>query len=476
MPADASIYSLIRQPAALPGPMDTYAQGMQLRHLIDQGELAQLQRRKIEQEFADENATRQFYASLQPGENARGKINDLLRVNPKAGMAAQKFYQDQDKADADLAKTRVDVTAKNTQLLGGALVSAMADPSDQNLSGIFGALRAAGMNVEQTELLFAQVPDLGKRKQLIQSFAFQTPEGLAAIKAVQPNIKMVDSGQQIIPYNENALAGPVGQMQGGQVVQRMQTPESIASNAVTMRGQNMTDARARETLEAGRWTNDLDRGLQINTQTGETRPIMSGGKPLGPKAREDTDNLRKEWNALPEVKNYREVVPIINAAKTAPDTTAGDFALIYGVGKILDPTSVVREGEMNMVIKSGSPAERVKSYLTYLHGNGRITPQMRNELNQMLSGRVGEMKASYDAAKESYAGIVKRRGYAPEDVFAGVPDVKETPGAGKAAPATAETRVKNLPDPAKHNGYTATDPTSGITYKSDGTKWVKVNG
>lgn len=34
---------------------------------------------------------------------------------------------------------------------------------------------------------------------------------------------------------------------------------------------------------AGKWTNDLDRGIQINSVTGETRPITQGGVPLAPK-------------------------------------------------------------------------------------------------------------------------------------------------------------------------------------------------
>ncbi len=89
MPADASIYSLLRPAAPMQGPMETFGQGLQLRHLLDQGDLAQLQRRKGEQELAYDEGVRQFYAGIKPGEDPRAKIADLLRVSPKAGMAVR---------------------------------------------------------------------------------------------------------------------------------------------------------------------------------------------------------------------------------------------------------------------------------------------------------------------------------------------------------------------------------------------------
>jgi hypothetical protein len=46
----------------------------------------------------------------------------------------------------------------------------------------------------------------------------------------------------------NPLAGPVGVSPAVAAIKKTQSPDSIASNATTMRGQNMTDARARETL------------------------------------------------------------------------------------------------------------------------------------------------------------------------------------------------------------------------------------
>jgi hypothetical protein len=75
--------------------------------------------------------------------------------------------------------------------------------------------------------------------------------------------------------------------------------------------------------------------------------IMTADKLIPPR-QQDVAEIRKEFNALPEVKAYRDIIPVVEAARSAPDTRAGDMQLAYAVGKVLDPNSVVREGEFKM--------------------------------------------------------------------------------------------------------------------------------
>jgi hypothetical protein len=149
-----------------------------------------------------------------------------------------------------------------------------------------------------------------------------------------------------------------------------------------------------------------------------------GGGQAQIKIGELSANIRKEVNALPQVKNYNAVVPIIKSAETAPDTKAGDLQLIYGVGKILDPDSVVREGEMVLVTKTGSPAQRILGYMNYLQGRGQLTPEHRKQLRAMLHDRVRELKNSRDVAMQPY----KRQAEAmklPQDQIFEPPSIDE---------------------------------------------------
>lgn len=151
---------------------------------------------------------------------------------------------------------------------------------------------------------------------------------------------------------------------------------------------------------------------------GTLEPIPGGP---GDKKQERNDtavqHLRKEFNALPEVKNYRTVVPIIQSIKGAKDTPAGDLDFIYAVGKILDPDSVVREGEMNLVIKSGGPMERFKGAVNNVMGGARLTPTIRANLLQMLNSRVGELRRGYDAAESMYRRNADRRQLPTDEIF-----------------------------------------------------------
>lgn len=183
---------------------------------------------------------------------------------------------------------------------------------------------------------------------------------------------------------------------------------------------------ARLTDERTRSEGALNRGVQLAGQAAVDRRAAEANSIAAEnrratqdsKGREDIDGIRKEFNSLPEVKNYKEAVPVLASAKKAPDTAQGDLSLIYAVGKVLDPNSVVREGEMALVLKSGSLMERMMGTARVNLGmGGRISPEMRQKLTSMLDQRVGEYQAQYDGARRTYEGIAKQRGYDPGQIF-----------------------------------------------------------
>jgi hypothetical protein len=183
--------------------------------------------------------------------------------------------------------------------------------------------------------------------------------------------------------------------------------EGALNRGVTIAGQNKVDARSRD----------------ANAIANDNKHIQQ------------TMQLRKEFNDLPPVKNYQEVVPLLNQARSAPNTSQGDIALIYAVGKIYDPQSVVREGEMNLVIKSGSPEERIKGFINYLTGGGRMTPAARANMIKAMESSVKERGESYKAAKTRYERIAEHQGIAKDQLFIEQPDngILNAAPAGRAA-------------------------------------------
>ena len=159
----------------------------------------------------------------------------------------------------------------------------------------------------------------------------------------------------------------------------------------------------------------------------------------GQKAGELVSGLRKEYNALQPVQNYRAALPVVESAKNAPDTPAGDLDLIYAVGKALDPNSVVREGELNLVIKSGSPIQRFAGFAQYIGaGKGRLPSAQRAELIQMLNGRIAQLKAAHDSAAAPYIKQAQHLGLPMDQIFQ---EEKKTSGTTQSSGPSSGTIV-----------------------------------
>ena len=220
----------------------------------------------------------------------------------------------------------------------------------------------------------------------------------------KPDYKQVDTNKQVLFYD------PLTQSQGGAFTKETDPNADLSAqvaregHGITLRGQNMTDARARETNTVA--------------ATGKIADAVSG--------------IRKEYNGLEQVKAYRSALPALQSAAQAPDTPAGDIDLIYAVGKTLDPNSVVREGELNLVIKSGSPLQKFQGYVNYIsQGRGRLPPVQRRELVSMLQGRAAQLKAAHDTAAAPFVKQAQAMGLPLDQVFQ-----QEAPAAPKTVVRT----------------------------------------
>ena len=152
--------------------------------------------------------------------------------------------------------------------------------------------------------------------------------------------------------------------------------------------------------------------------------------------------LRKEFNALPVVKNYTTVVPIVQSLRQAAgvDNAAADMNLVYGVAKIIDPESVVRESETAMVVSAGSPAQKYQGMFNYLVGGGRLTPETRKQLMDEVESRAAGHEGLYNDAVTQY-----RSGAPAIGIATGA---RGRSGSGRAAAGRAEYRADARDDGA----------------------------
>lgn len=134
--------------------------------------------------------------------------------------------------------------------------------------------------------------------------------------------------------------------------------------------------------------------------------------------------LRDDFNQLPPVKNYRDVVPIFTSMTDAAqrgDSRAADLNMIYGIAKIMDPGSVVRESELTLAKNTGTLGDDLRSLYSRVYGGSGLNQATRDKLMVEAQSRFQALKQSHDAMAEQFGGIAQRGGLSPQDVIVNVP-------------------------------------------------------
>lgn len=161
----------------------------------------------------------------------------------------------------------------------------------------------------------------------------------------------------------------------------------------------------RDTAAAGR--DEVRTGIAAR---GEGRDVAKMGF-------DQAKDLRSEFNNLPDVKDYRAAIKAYSSALKSSETPAGDLNLIYAFAKIMDPNSVVREGEQAAVAGGDSMAGQITARLKKeLEGTGTFRPEYRNQLRRELQTRISELNTAYDSQRQHYEGFARQLGVDPNVV------------------------------------------------------------
>lgn len=128
--------------------------------------------------------------------------------------------------------------------------------------------------------------------------------------------------------------------------------------------------------------------------------------------------LRKEFESVDVVKNYRNVLPLYQRATTAPDTMAGDISVIYALGKMFDPTSVVREGELQLSMNAAPWLQKIASMVNaQITGEGRLSAETRADIMGALRGQIDAFRAPYEQERARYSQYAQDSGLTPEKII-----------------------------------------------------------
>lgn len=125
------------------------------------------------------------------------------------------------------------------------------------------------------------------------------------------------------------------------------------------------------------------------------------------KSFKNEQDLRKEYGATPEYKRYDDVRAAYERVRSSAsmDSGAGDIGTIFGFMKMLDPGSVVREGEFATAQNSSGIPDRVRNMYNSAINGERLTPEQRAEFVRTSDSLYENERKRVEALNTRYSDI-----------------------------------------------------------------------
>ena len=291
MPIDSGIALGIKQPEYA-NPLTQYANVLAIQGAQNQNALAQYGLAKAKREDADQNALRTSLSGvdISTPEGQAAARNALLRSGKvKEAAEFDKSLLERRKITGDIDAKALETGVKALGLYREQL-SNVTDPesaarwvaaqySDPNLAPIVSRMGPMDQAI-------AKIPRDPKG---FQTWLAQNALGMDKfLEKNAPILSTKDVGGTVEDRTFRPLTGELSSLgttaktatPGDLLTDRRTRDEGAANRGVTVRGQNMTDARARQQVELGKWQRDEKNGVLVNMQTGETKPIVQAGVPI----------------------------------------------------------------------------------------------------------------------------------------------------------------------------------------------------
>ena len=138
--------------------------------------------------------------------------------------------------------------------------------------------------------------------------------------------------------------------------------------------------------------------------------------------------LRDDFNNLQPVKDYRKAATVFRSAVEAArqNSKASDLNMVYAFATMMDPGSVVRDQESNMVIATAGASDRIKGLVAGLAGNSALGPDVKEKLLNEMGSRYEAYKVAHDNLAQTFTGIAQRSNANPQNVITPFPEVPYT--------------------------------------------------
>nr|WP_180165439.1 lytic transglycosylase domain-containing protein [Stenotrophomonas sp. SbOxS2]NYT98289.1 lytic transglycosylase domain-containing protein [Stenotrophomonas sp. SbOxS2] len=177
----------------------------------------------------------------------------------------------------------------------------------------------------------------------------------------------------------------------------------------------------RPTKEPSQAERQAPSGYRYTADGGSLAPIPGGpadrkNNPAPGDLAQAEQALRKEYSSqikTPQtvVNSYRQ----IEQAATNP-SAQNDLALIFSYMRMLDPASVVREGEFATAQNAAGVPDQIRNAYNKAINGERLNPEQRTGFVSSARGLRDQAQQQIDAYREQYSGLAKEYNYSPERI------------------------------------------------------------
>jgi hypothetical protein len=176
-----------------------------------------------------------------------------------------------------------------------------------------------------------------------------------------------------------------------------QSPDSVASTATARRGQDLVNARARDTNKI---------------MSDEVR--VAGGKGAFEAENKLRDEFTKATRSFVDIRDAHQRV----LASAQDPSGAGDMSLIFSYMRALDPSSTVREGEYANAQNAGSVPDHIRGLYNKALNGKFLSPEVRADFVKRSGMLYAKAEEGFLRQQQTSSELAKRYNLRPENVVA----------------------------------------------------------
>lgn len=411
----------VQAPSAFESLVSGLKLGTSLQEMQAQNALRQQQALKIQAEMEQKQKQQELLVQLRQKPFDQWTSEDVTSASmlmPAEGLTFLKSQMDRMSTEERRARA----------LMMGEMASAALMGDADRTAAIFDQRIEAEANPREKEALRAH-----------KQIALTRPEDFAKMYATILG-GMGEEGKQV---GDN-LIKIRGLEPGAAAAARIQTAEAIikeleakfAPQTVAAK-LGLTQAQIDQAKAAARASDAAagKSGAERQLKEAEAAQLAAGVIPAD-KRPDFEAKMRKEYSD--QTKGYQEVKSAYGRVLSSEDNAVGDLSLIFGYMKMLDPGSVVREGEFATAQNAAGIPERIQNIYNRIVSGERLNSDQRKAFKgqaERLFKQAGQQEAQVRSGIER---IAKRYGLSPENIFYTPAEVAPTaPGAAAPSPAPA---------------------------------------